>query len=289
MRKSSIFTSLSRAFARASLSQKIMLSVGAGISILFILTSLLAPIIAPFGFSQIRGEDGLFGSLQAPSQKHIWGTTFTGSDVFSRVIWGSQTALIVICVSILLSLTIGVFLGLYSGYRGGWLDRFLVMLADAIYSFPSLLIAILVSIMISGGKSDFISGILSASCAITVVFVPQYFRIVRSEVLRIKQEPFVDAARLMGSSPTKIIFRHILPNSLRTVPTIITLNASDAMLTLAGLGFIGFGIEPTSAAEWGTTSTKPLQMSQAGCGGARSFQELLLFWPSSVLHFWERD
>jgi peptide/nickel transport system permease protein len=107
------------------------------------------------------------------------------------------------------------------------------------------------SIVISGGQSSLTGGLGAAACSVAVAFIPQYFRVVRAEVTRVKAEPFVDAARVIGTSTWRIMFRHVLRNSVRTLPLIFTINASEAILTLAGLGFLGFGIEPNSAAEWG--------------------------------------
>src|SRR5699024_9711783 len=132
---------------------------------------------------------------------------------------------------------------------GGWLDRILVVVADAIYAFPSLLLAIVMAIVISGGQSSAWGGILAAAFSITVVFIPQYFRVVRAETVRLKAEPFVESAIVLGASRTRVITKHVFRNATRTLPLIFTLNASEAILTLAGLGFLGFGIEPSSAAE----------------------------------------
>jgi len=126
-----------------------------------------------------------------------------------------------------------------------------VVVADAIYAFPSLLLAIVAAIVISGGQSSFWGGISAAAISITVIFVPQYLRVVRAEVLRVKSEAFVESARVIGASTFRIMTRHVFRNSTRTLPLIFTLNASEAILTLAALGFLGFGIEPTAAAEWG--------------------------------------
>ncbi|HXD62117.1 MAG TPA: ABC transporter permease, partial [Lacisediminihabitans sp.] len=153
---------------------------------------------------------------------------------------------------------------LLSGYLGGWLDRVLVVIADAVYAFPSLLLAIVAAIVISGGQSSLVGGVFAAAISITVVFIPQYFRVVRSEVVRIKSEAFVESAKVIGSSSARIMFRHVLRNSTRTLPLIFTLNASEAILTLAGLGFLGFGIEPTSAAEWGFDLNKSISDVTAG-------------------------
>ena len=226
--------------------QRGMLVAGIVLTAIFLLTAALAPLIAPYGASQ------RFNATQAPpSSTHLWGTTAGGYDVLSRTVWGAQTAFLVIVVAVVLSIFIGVILGLLSGYIGGWLDRILVVVADAIYAFPTLLLAMVMSIAISQGRSDMWSGILSAAISITVVFIPQYYRVIRAETIRLKAEPFVESAIVVGASSVRILARHIYKNATRTLPLIFTLNASEAILTLAGLGFLGFGIEPSSAAEWG--------------------------------------
>jgi peptide/nickel transport system permease protein len=140
----------------------------------------------------------------------------------------------------------------------------LVVVADAIYAFPTLLLAIVMSIAISHGQSNLLGGIFSAAISITVVFIPQYFRVIRAETIRLKAEPFVESAKVVGASTVRIMFRHIYKNATRTIPLIFTLNASEAILTLAGLGFLGFGIEPTSAAEWGYDLNQALSDTTAG-------------------------
>ncbi|WP_344780418.1 ABC transporter permease [Microbacterium kribbense] len=232
--------------------QRTMLVVGLVLTVLFVIVAAFAPWIAPYGYAQRTGADGQdFGTLQPPSARNLLGTTVSGFDVLSRTIWGAQTALLVIVCAILFSIFIGIFIGLISGYFGGWLDRVLVVIADAIYAFPSLLLAIVMAIVISHGQSKLWGGILAAAISITVVFVPQYFRVVRSEVVRVKAEPFVESARVIGVPTLRILVRHVLRNSTRSVPVVLTLNASEAVLTLAGLGFLGFGIEATAASEWG--------------------------------------
>jgi peptide/nickel transport system permease protein len=231
--------------------QRGMLVTGLVITGFFLVVAALAPLISPYSFNELRDSHGLFGAQQPPSSAHLLGTTSGGYDVLSRVIWGTQTAFLVIIVAIVLSFFLGVFLGLLSGYIGGWLDRILVVIADAVYAFPSLLLAIVAAIVISGGQSSLWGGILAAAISITAVFIPQYFRVIRAETVRIKSEAFVESAKVIGASTPRIMFRHVLRNSTRTLPLILTLNSSEAILTLAGLGFLGFGIEPTSAAEWG--------------------------------------
>ncbi|AUG28027.1 MULTISPECIES: ABC transporter permease [Microbacterium] len=244
--------------------QRGMLVAGLVLTGIFVLCAILAPLIAPYGFAQLSGPDGNFGAQQPPSAEHLLGTTVGGYDVLSRVIWGAQTALYVVIVAIVLSVFIGILLGLVSGYLGGWVDRTLVVVADAIYAFPTLLLAIVVAIAISGGQSGLWPGILAAAASITVVFIPQYFRVVRAEVVRIKAEAFVESAKVIGASTPRIMFRHVLRNATRTLPLIVTLNASEAISTLAALGFLGFGIEPTAAAEWGYDLNKSISDVAAG-------------------------
>lgn len=244
--------------------QRGMLVAGLVMTGVFLLVALFAPLIAPYGYDQLKGPDGNFGAQQPPSAAHLLGTTVGGYDVLSRVIWGSRTAVLVIVVAVALSVVIGVLLGLVSGYLGGWVDRVLVVIADAIYAFPTLLLAIVAAIAISGGQSGLWPGVLAAAISITVVFVPQYFRVVRSEVLRVKAEAFVESAQVIGASTTRIMFRHVLRNATRTLPLIVTLNAAEAISTLAALGFLGFGIEPTAAAEWGFDLNKSISDVAAG-------------------------
>lgn len=232
--------------------QRGMLVAGLIITGLFLLTALFAPLLAPYGYAQLKGADGAaFGAQQPPGGDHLLGTTVGGYDVLSRVMWGSQTALAVIIVAVILSIFAGVLLGLVSGYIGGWLDRVLVVIADAVFAFPTLLLAIVAAIAISGGQSSLWGGVFAAAISITVVYIPQYFRVIRSETVRIKSEAYVESAKVVGSSTGRIMFRHVLRNATRTLPLLFTLNSSEAILTLAGLGFLGFGIEPTAAAEWG--------------------------------------
>ncbi|GAB3283134.1 ABC transporter permease [Sinomonas notoginsengisoli] len=244
--------------------QRTMLLSGLALTLVFVVLAVLAPLVAPYGYSQLSDAAGNFPAQDPPSAAHIWGTTVGGYDVFSRVVWGAQTAILVIVVAVAFSIFVGVALGLVSGYVGGWLDRILVVIADAVYAFPSLLVAIVMSIVISRGQSSLWGGILAAAFAVTVVFIPQYFRVVRAEAIRLKAEPFVESAKVIGASTWRVMARHIYRNATRSIPLIFTLNASEAILTLAALGFLGFGIEPTGAAEWGFDLKQALSDVTAG-------------------------
>ncbi|MBO3083320.1 ABC transporter permease [Cellulomonas fengjieae] len=244
--------------------QRTMLVIGIVLTLVFIITAVFAPLLAPYGFSQLSSGDQSFGAQQPPSAEHWLGTTVGGYDVLSRTIWGARPALLVIIVAVVLSIFLGVALGLVSGYFGGWVDRVLVVIADALFAFPSLLLAIVVAIVISGGQSSMWGGVMAAAISLSVVMIPQYFRVVRAEVVRVKAEAFVESARVIGSGHLRIMGRHVLRNSTRTLPLILTLNCSEAVLTLAGLGFLGFGIEPTAAADWGYDLSKSLSDVTSG-------------------------
>jgi peptide/nickel transport system permease protein len=226
-----------------------MLWAGAGITAAFILVALLAPVLAPYGFDQFRTpEEGRFAQLEAPSRDHLMGTNVQSTDVLSRVIWGTRTELKVVLISLFFSISIGVPLGLLSGYFGGKLDRVLVLIMDALFVFPFLLLAIVIAFLLADRVGQ---GIFTAAIAITVVYIPLYFRVVRNHTISIREEPFVEAARALGAGPFTIIRKYVFFNVVQNVPPLATLNAADAILTLAALGFLGYGIQPTDGAEWG--------------------------------------
>lgn len=244
--------------------QRGMLVTGLVLTTVVLLAALLAPVLAPYGFAQLADDAGRFGSQQPPSAHHLLGTTVGGYDVLSRVIWGARTAVLVIVAGVSGSLVLGVTLGLVSGYVGGPLDRVLVVVFDAMFALPGLLLAIVVAIVVSGGQASLVGGVVSAAVAIGFVFVPQYFRVTRAETVRLRDAPFVESARVVGVPGTRILAGHVLRNATRSLPLIITLNASESIFTLAGLGFLGFGIEPSSAAEWGYDLNKALSDTAAG-------------------------
>ncbi|MDX1657233.1 MAG: ABC transporter permease [Nitriliruptorales bacterium] len=189
-----------------------------------------------------------------PTEGHPFGTTADRFDVFSRVIHGARVAFAIVLLSTALAMGIGVPLGLFSGYRGGKLDRALVTLMDAVYVIPGLLLAIIVAFVL---QRYFDPGLASAAVAVGVVYIPQYYRVIRNHTLSVKEEPFVEAARSIGAKPRTVITRYVFFNVVQSVPVIFTLNAADAVLTLAGLGFLGYGV-PFPEAEWGLDVSRAL-------------------------------
>ena len=166
-----------------------------------------------------------------------------------------------VLLAVVFSLVVGVPLGLFSGYTGGRADRVLVLIMDALFAFPYILLAIVIAFLLSDKLGQ---GVFTAAVAITAVYVPQYFRVVRNHVISVREESYVDAARALGAPRRTIISRYILQNVVQSVPALATLNAADAILTLAALGFLGYGIQPTDAAEWGYDLQRAIDDAGAG-------------------------
>jgi peptide/nickel transport system permease protein len=249
---------------------KRLLYAGTAIVGLFLILAIFAPLIAPYGFDQVDSGGARFAKQAAPTWSHPFGTTVQSTDVLSRVIWGSRTAVEVVVLAVIFSIAVGVPLGLISGYVGGKLDRGLVMVNDALFAFPYLLLAIVIAFLLTDKLHDFLlsellgQGIVTAAVAITVVYIPQYFRVVRNHVISVREEPYVEAARALGAKRRTIIGRYVFSNVIQNVPAIATLNAADAILTLAALGFLGYGIQPTEAAEWGYDINRAIDDAGAG-------------------------
>jgi peptide/nickel transport system permease protein len=239
-----------------------MLWAGVAITLFFVVLAAFAPLISPYGFNQYRSHGVRFAQLAHPSAAHWFGTNVLSTDVMARVIWGAQTELKVVAIALVMAITIGVPLGLLSGYFGGPLDRFLVLVMDAIFAFPYLLIAIVIAFLLS--NSSIGGGVLTAAIAITAAYVPLYFRVVRNHVVSLREESYVDAARALGARPRTIIRKYVFFNVVQNVPPIATLNAADAILLLAALGFLGYGIQPTQGAEWGYDINRAVSDASSG-------------------------
>jgi peptide/nickel transport system permease protein len=239
-----------------------VLWAGIVITTFFVVLALFAPLISPYDFDEYRTASGeRFGKQQHPSADHPFGTNVLGTDVLARVVWGARTALEVVILAVFLSLAIGLPLGLLSGYFGGRLDRVLVLIMDSLFAFPYLLLAIVIAFLLS---DKFGQGVGTAAIAISVVYVPQYFRVVRNHVISVREESYVEAARALGAKPRTVIRRYLLQNVIQSVPVLATLNAADAILTLAALGFLGYGIQPTDASEWGYDLQRAIADAGAG-------------------------
>jgi peptide/nickel transport system permease protein len=250
-----------------------ILLAGFVITVVFIVFAVFAPWIAPYDFNQTKVDGVKLPKLAPPSGEYWFGTNDQFYDVYARVVWGARTALEVIVLSLIVSVLVGVPLGLISGFLGGWFDRMLVFIMDAIYSLPSLLLAIVFSFLLRDALGG---GVVAASLAITAIYVPQYFRVVRNTTVSAREMTYVEAARALGAKPFTIMRKYLFGNVVQSVPVIGTLNAADALGTLAALGFLGFGIEPNEASEWGYDLSRALDDAQAGTWWPTLFPGLAL-------------
>ncbi len=213
--------------------------VGAVIVIFFILLALFGPLVTKEGIN----EQSLTERLQPPSSEYWFGTDDFGRDIFSRIIHGARISLSVGFFSVVGSIAVGSFLGIIAGYYGRWVDTIISRIFDIMLAFPSILLAIaIVSVL---GPS-----LRNALIAIAIINVPNFGRLIRSKVLSIKEDEYITAAKAIGMKDFRILFSHILPNSMAPVIVQGTLAVATAILEAAALGFLGLGAEAPYP-EWG--------------------------------------
>ncbi len=191
-----------------------------------------------------------------PSFAHWCGTDRLGRDVCIRTLEGTGVALKVVFLAVSFSVIIGVPLGIVSGYIGGKIDRVLVLFMDTLYTVPVILLSVVMAFILG-------RGVINASLAICVVYVPQYFRVVRNQSAQVKTELFIEAARSFGAGPWWVIRKYMLKNVINSVPVLLTLNAADAVLVLGSLGFLGLGL-PETVPEWGNDLNMALMAVPTG-------------------------
>ncbi len=216
-----------------------ILVFGAFIIVSILLMAIFAESIAPFSpHDQDAGPQ-----LTPPSEQHPFGTDNLQRDVWSRIVFGSQTILKISVLAAIVSFLIGVPLGLISGFTGGATDKVLSLVMDSIYSFPGLILAIAFAAMLG-------PGVINITLAVAVVYIPTYFRLVRGQTLTIKQELYVEAARAIGAKKATILAEYIFPNTIATIVVVFTLNVADAIMIEAALTYLGLGLPP-SIVDWG--------------------------------------
>ena len=216
------------------------LSFGASLVILaIVLIAIFAPFIAPYDPNATDASKAML----SVSRQHLMGTDIYGRDVLSRVIHGARVDLLVALVATLIALGISSFLGSLSGYAGGWLDHLLMRIIDTVMSFPSFILAMGITAALG-------NNLVNVVIAIAITHIPIYTRLIRGEMLHIREREYAEAARTVGNPTSRIIFYHLLPNCFPPVIVQATLAMGWAILTVAGLSFIGLGIQPP-ASEWG--------------------------------------
>ncbi|MBI3998963.1 MAG: ABC transporter permease [Armatimonadetes bacterium] len=214
--------------------------VGLVILSLFLLAGLFAPYLAPHDPYEIALEAG----LKKPSAQFWLGQDELGRDLLSRIIYGARLSLVIGIIAVAIGVGFGVPLGALSGYFGGWFDLLLQRFIDIMLAFPGILLAI-VLVAILG------VGLVQVMVAVGIVSIPTYARLVRGQVLAMRGQEFVEAARALGATSSRIIWRHVLPNTLAVIIVQSTLQFASAILSAAALGFLGLGAQPP-AAEWGS-------------------------------------
>jgi peptide/nickel transport system permease protein len=215
------------------------IGIGAVVMLIFLLAALLAPLLAPY---QPLGQN-ISAGLKPPSAEHLFGTDKLGRDIFSRILYGARISLFVGVAVVLISGAVGTLLGVLAGYLGGWADETLMRITDIFFAFPALILAM----AIAGALGP---SLQNALIAISAVTWPVYARLLRGQVLALKEREFVLAARTVGVPEWQIIVRHLLPNMLAPLLVQGSFDMGGAITAVAGLSFIGFGAQPPTP-EWG--------------------------------------
>jgi len=206
--------------------------------------------------------------LSPPSRAYPLGTNHLGQDMLSRVYSGGTVMFEVAILSVIVCIVIGVPIGLFASYTGGYTDKATSLVMDSIYAFPGLVLAIAIAAMLG-------PGVVNMALSIAVVYVPSYFRIIRSQVLTIKELPYVEAAHMMGANSRNTLFSYILPNVIPSIVAVATINFADAILTSAGLTFVGLGL-PVSTPDWGWDLTYGRRLLTSGAWWVIAFPGLMV-------------
>ena len=243
--------------------------VGFVMVVIYVLLAMIMPLFIASGWLPDPNSGLENPAFASPSLAHWCGTDRLGRDVCVRTMAGAGVALHVVLLAVAMALLVGVPLGMVSGYMGGVVDRLLVLLMDTLYTLPLLLLAVVMAFLL--GRS-----LVNAALALCVVYVPQYFRVVRNQTAGAKSELYVTAARSLGAGPFWILRRYLLRNVITSVPVLITLNAADAVLVLGGLGFLGLGL-PETVPEWGSDLQQALVAVPIGVWWTALYPGLAMF------------
>jgi len=224
--------------------------VGLGILATFATCGVLAPLLAPYD----PYASDLEKSLAPPSPAHWLGMDELGRDILSRILYGARVSMVIGTIAVGIGVAVGVPVGLLSGYFGGWADLITQRAIDVLLAFPSTVLAILMVVILG-------VGLVNVMVAVGVVSVPTYARLVRAQVLSLKEQEFVEAARALGAGTARIVFRHILPNTVAVLIVQTTLQVASSILSAAALGFLGLGVQQPTA-EWGAMLSTARQYIQ---------------------------
>ena len=224
---------------------RVMLSRGVVVfGLIIIVVTILAAAFAPFVSPYDPHDQDLENVLQQPTAKHLLGSDSLGRDTLSRIIFGTRISLIVGVGTVLIAASLGTIIGLIAGFFGGWIYTVIMRITDGVMAIPPLLLALVVAVLIG-------TGVQGVMIAISVALIPGYIRLICGQVLSVKENEYVMAARSVGVSKIAIMFRHILPNCFSPLIVQMTMMMGLAILIEASLSFLGLGIKPPTAA-WGS-------------------------------------
>ena len=251
-------------FKLSSKQAKAMSIIGGIIVIFLLFLVFFGEILAPYDIYEPSGRP-----MQPPSLEHIMGTDAIGRDVFSRILAGARFSLTIAFIAVGFWLFGGTLIGAISGYVGGNLDRTVSVTMDALWAFPSLILAILISVVL--GQT-----VLYTALAIAVPRVPGYFRVIRSITLSVKERGFIEAEKVLGNTWDAILLRHVAPFYTSTLIVLGSMSVSGAVLAVSGLGFLGLGIPPPLP-EWGSTLASGQTWALSGMYWLTVFPGLMIF------------
>lgn len=252
-KKSSQFPEIWRRFKKNK-----MAFLGLIILALLITVAIFAPLIAPYGYD----EQNLQDAMQKMSLRHLLGTDNLGRDIFSRLVYGSRISLFVGLIAVVIGAVIGGLIGSVAAYYGGTVDTVFMRIIDIMMSIPSMVLAI--TICASLGP-----GLINTMVAVGFSSVPTYARVVRSAVLTVKQQEYIEASKSLGANTRIILLKHIIPNCMAPIIVQASLGVGNAILSAASMSFIGLGIQPP-VPEWGA-------MLSAGRTYIRNYPQMVIF------------
>ncbi|OGO36691.1 MAG: D-ala-D-ala transporter subunit [Chloroflexi bacterium RBG_16_57_11] len=225
-----------------SFRKDILALFGLGIILILILGAIFAPVLTSYP-EQGRGDPNILEKFQPPSLRHPLGTDYLGRDVLARMLYGGRSSLTMGFLVVIIAVIIGVPLGALAGYLGGWVDEVIMRTTDVFMAFPSLLLALAIASALG-------AGFINTMIALAITWWPWYTRLVRSQVLSLRERYFIEAARSIGLPSQKIILSHLLPNVMTPVWVQATLDLGSAILISTALNFVGLGVQPPTA-DWG--------------------------------------
>jgi len=218
---------------------RVLFSIGLGISTFFLICALFSEWIAPYDPYEVMSNRRLL----PPSTEHIMGTDGVGRDVFSRVVYGVRVSLAIAGVAVSIAGGVGIIIGPICGYFGGIVDRVFSIVMDSLHAFPSLILALTISVFLG-------PGLINTGIAISCSFIPFFFKVIRSVSITCKGKLFIDSAMVDGGTKLYVLRRHVIPRCLATTLVLASMGIVTSIITAASLGFLGYGVQPPTA-EWG--------------------------------------